>query len=140
MVVNFPKCCFPIPGDPIVGLMTAGRGVVIHQPSCPNVIENRGAQKDWIDVEWAKEIKQDFNVELGLDVVNQRGTLATIASAVADEGANIEEVEFSERDDKHSYMRLMISVSDRKHVADVIRKIRSIRTVVRVARGHKKQK
>lgn len=140
MVVSFPKCCFPIPGDPIIGLMTAGRGVVIHQPSCPNVVENRGAKKDWVDVEWAKEIAQDFNVELGLDVVNQRGTLATIAAAIADEGANIEEVEFSERDDKHSYMRLMISVSDRKHVAAVIRKVRNIRTVVRVARGHKKQK
>ena len=58
----------------------------------------------------------------------------------ADEGANIEEVEFSERDDKHSHMRLQISVKDRKHVADVIRRVRSIRTVVRVARGHRKQK
>lgn len=140
MVVSFPKCCYPIPGDPIIGLMTAGRGVVIHQPSCPNVVENRAVQKNWVDVAWAKEVVQEFNVELALDVVNQRGVLATIAAAVADEGANIEEVEFSERDDKHSHMRLMISVTDRKHVADVIRRVRGIRTVVRVARGNKKQK
>ncbi|MEM7466433.1 MAG: bifunctional (p)ppGpp synthetase/guanosine-3',5'-bis(diphosphate) 3'-pyrophosphohydrolase [Pseudomonadota bacterium] len=140
MVVNFPKCCFPIPGDPIIGLLTAGRGIVIHQPSCPNVVENRGAKKDWVDVEWARNIDQEFHGELALDVVNQRGVLATIAAAVADEGANIEEVEFSERDDKHSHMRLLISVKDRKHIADVIRKVRNIRTVVRVARGHRKQK
>ena len=140
MVVSFPKCCFPIPGDPIIGLMTAGRGIVVHQPSCPNVVENRSAKKDWVDVEWAKNIDQEFNAELGLDVVNQRGVLATIAAAVADSGANIEEVEFSERDDKHSHMRLVISVKDRKHVADVIRRVRNIRTVVRVARGHRKQK
>lgn len=140
MVVSFPKCCFPIPGDPIIGLMTAGRGIVIHQPLCPNVVENRNAKKDWVDVEWAKNVDQEFNAELGLDVVNQRGVLATIAAAVADQGANIEEVEFSERDDKHSHMRLVISVKDRKHVADVIRHVRNIRTVVRVARGHRKQK
>ena len=120
--------------------MTAGRGVVIHQPSCPNIVENRHSQKDWVDVEWAKKIEQDFHVEIGLDVVNQRGVLATIAAAIADQGANIEEVEFSERDERHSHMRLVVAVRDRKHVADLIRQVRGIKTVVRINRGKRKTK
>jgi len=134
MVVNFPKCCYPIPGDPIVGILTSGRGIVIHQPSCTNVVESRDRENNWIDVEWAREIDQDFNVELLLTVVNKRGVLATVAAAVADENANIEEVETSERDERSSIMRLVVALKDRKHLADLIRKLRAIKTVARVMR------
>jgi GTP pyrophosphokinase len=134
MVVTFPKCCHPIPGDPIVGVLTAGRGIVIHQPSCRNVVDVKNAPDKWVDVEWAPDLDHEFAVELSLDVVNQRGVLATIAAAVADENANIEDVELSERDERHSLMRLVITVRDRKHLAAMIRTLRRIKTVVRVAR------
>lgn len=134
MVVNFPKCCYPIPGDPIVGILTSGRGIVIHQPSCANVVEARERENNWIDVEWASGIEQEFSVELSLDVINKRGVLATIAAAVADGGANIEEVETIERDERNSLMRLVVSLKDRKHLADLIRKLRAIKTVARVMR------
>jgi GTP diphosphokinase / guanosine-3',5'-bis(diphosphate) 3'-diphosphatase len=134
MVVSFPKCCYPIPGDPIVGILTAGRGIVIHQPSCANVVDGRDNQDKWIDVEWARDIDQEFNVELSLDVVNSRGVLATIAAVVADENANIEDVELSERDERHSHMRLVVALKDRKHLADLIRRLRAIKTVARVMR------
>ncbi len=134
MVVNFPKCCYPIPGDPIVGILTSGRGIVIHQPTCANVVEARDRDANWIDVEWASGIEQEFSVELSLDVINKRGVLATIAAAVADEGANIEEVEIIERDERNSLMRLVVALKDRKHLADLIRKLRAIKTVARVMR------
>ena len=134
MVVSFPKCCYPIPGDPIIGILTAGRGIVIHQPSCANVVDGRDNQDKWIDVEWAHGIDQEFNVELSLDVVNKRGVLATIAAAVAEENGNIEDVVLSERDERYSHMRLVVALKDRKHLADVIRKLRGIKTVVRVMR------
>lgn len=134
MVVNFPKCCYPIPGDPIVGVLTSGRGLVIHQPTCANVIEARERENNWIDVEWASGIEQEFSVELSLDVINKRGVLATIAAAVADESANIEDVEIIERDERNSLMRLVVALKDRKHLADLIRKLRAIKTVARVMR------
>lgn len=134
MVVNFPKCCYPIPGDPIMGILTSGRGIVIHQMSCSNVVEARDNQDKWIDVEWAQGIEQEFEVELSLDVVNKRGVLATIAAAVAEENGNIEDVALSERDERYSHMRLVVTLKDRKHLADVIRKLRGIKTVVRVMR------
>lgn len=134
MVVTFPKCCYPIPGDPIVGILTSGRGIVVHLPSCPNVVDSRDSHHTWIDVEWAQDIAQEFDVEISLDVVNKRGVLATIAAAVADENGNIEEVEFSERDERHSHMRLLVALKDRTHLAQLIRKLRAIKTVVRVMR------
>ena len=134
MVVSFPKCCYPIPGDAIIGYLTAGRGIVVHQPTCPNVTDYRSAPDKWIDVQWARDVDREFSVELALDVVNRRGTLATIAAAVADANANIEEVEISERNARHSSIRLVIGVRDRKHLADVIRATRRVQTVVRILR------
>ena len=134
MVVSFPKCCYPIPGDPIIGILTAGRGIVIHQPSCANVVDGRDNKDKWVNVEWAHGIDQEFNVELSLDVVNKRGVLATIAAAVAEENGNIEDVVLSERDEKYAHMRLIVALKDRKHLADLIRKLRRIKTVVRVMR------
>ncbi|MCP5146170.1 MAG: bifunctional (p)ppGpp synthetase/guanosine-3',5'-bis(diphosphate) 3'-pyrophosphohydrolase [Gammaproteobacteria bacterium] len=134
MVVTFPKCCFPIPGDRIVGFVSAGRGLVIHRQACSNIGEFRNAPERWVDVRWADKVSGEFTVELHLDVLNQRGVLATVASAVADEDANIKEVETIERDDQHSHIRLQLSVPDRLRLAAVLRTLRAIRTVVKVSR------
>ena len=133
-MVSFPKCCYPIPGDSIIGFLTAGRGIVVHQPTCPNVANYRSAPDKWVDVQWAPIIERDFSVELVLDVINRRGALATIATSIADANANIEEVEISERNTRNSSIRLVISVRDRKHLADVIRTTRRIQTVARILR------
>jgi GTP diphosphokinase / guanosine-3',5'-bis(diphosphate) 3'-diphosphatase len=134
MVVTIPKCCYPIPGDPIMGFITAGRGIVIHHPSCKNVVDFRNAPDKWVDVEWAPVLDREFSAEIVLDVVNQRGVLATVAAACADQSANIEGIELSERDGHYSKMRLIVAVRDRKHLADVIRVLRNIKTVARVHR------
>jgi RelA/SpoT family (p)ppGpp synthetase len=137
MVVTIPKCCGPIPGDPIIGLITTGRGIVIHHPSCKNVIEYRSAPDKWVEVQWASNLDREFNTDIILDVSNQRGVLATVAAKCAAKGANIEGIEMSEMDDKISKMRLTIGVSDRKHLADVIRVLRNSKPVVRVSRKQK---
>ena len=137
MVVTIPKCCRPIPGDPIIGLITTGRGIVIHHPSCKNVIEYRSAPDKWVDVQWASKLNREFSAEIILDVVNERGVLATIAAKCAAKGANIEGVEMSELDDQISKMRLTIGVSDRKHLADIIRVLRNSKPIVRVNRKRK---
>ncbi len=134
MVVTIPKCCYPIPGDPIMGFITAGRGIVIHHPSCKNVVDFRNAPDKWVDVEWASDLAREFSAEIVLDVINQRGVLATVAAGCADQSANIEGIELSERDEHYSKMRLIVGVRDRKHLADVIRVLRNIKTVARVHR------
>ncbi|HKJ22524.1 MAG TPA: RelA/SpoT family protein, partial [Gammaproteobacteria bacterium] len=84
MVVNFAKCCRPIPGDPILGLLSAGRGIVIHTESCRNVAEFRNRAEKSIDVQWEPDIKGDFPVEVRVEAADQRGVLATVAASIAE--------------------------------------------------------
>lgn len=134
MVVTYAKCCHPIPGDPILGFVTAGRGIVIHVESCKNVAEYRNRPEKWIDVQWSSEIKAEFPAEIRLSVANQRGALATVAAAIAEFGANIENVSIEDRDGKYSTLTFIINVEGRKHLATIIRRLRAIDVVARINR------
>ncbi|MEM7540074.1 MAG: bifunctional (p)ppGpp synthetase/guanosine-3',5'-bis(diphosphate) 3'-pyrophosphohydrolase [Pseudomonadota bacterium] len=134
MVVTLPRCCHPIPGDPIMGFLTAGRGIVIHQASCTNVAEFRSDPSRWVDVDWAENIETEFTVELVLQVQNRRGALATVAAAISELGCNIESVDTAERDESNSTMRVLVGVSDRKQLADLLRVLRHTDPVDRVHR------
>ncbi len=134
MVVNFAKCCRPIPGDRILGFVTAGRGIVIHTDSCKNVAEYRSLPEKWIDVQWAPGIEAEFSAEIRVDVANQRGVLATVAAAIAETGSNIENVDITERDGMTSSLSFTIAVRDRRHLARIMRRVRSIRLVMRIYR------
>ncbi|MDX1253190.1 MAG: bifunctional GTP diphosphokinase/guanosine-3',5'-bis pyrophosphate 3'-pyrophosphohydrolase [Gammaproteobacteria bacterium] len=134
MVVTFAKCCRPIPGDPILGFVTSGRGIVIHTESCKNVAEYRSRPEKWIDVQWAPGISNEFPVEVRVDIINQRGALATVAAAIAEMGANIDNVGIEERDGKYSTLTFVIEVQNRVHLAKIMRRVRSIDLVARINR------
>lgn len=134
LVINFPKCCYPIPGDPIHGFVTSGRGIGIHRQTCKNIAEYQDHQEKWIDVEWETKIEREFPVMIRLNASNQRGVLANVAATMADAGANIENVEMHERDDRYTDLRFIIEVQNRVHLANVIRKIRSIKSVSQITR------
>lgn len=135
MVVNFARCCRPIPGDPIVGFVTSGRGIVIHTETCKNVAEYRKLPEKWIETQWEDEVKGDFPVEIRVEVINQRGVLATVAAAIAEMGGNIDNVNMEERDGRHSTMTMVVEVHSRQHLANLMRKIRTIEPVLRVLRS-----
>jgi guanosine-3',5'-bis(diphosphate) 3'-pyrophosphohydrolase len=134
MVVSFARCCHPIPGDLIHGFISAGRGIVVHQDNCKTTLNLRGQSDKWLDVVWASDIKRDFSVEILVHVKNQRGVLATIASVVSENNSNIENVIVDERDSEYSDLRLTIGVLNRKHLANVIRRLRRIEMVERITR------
>ena len=135
MVVKFPKCCYPIPGDPIHGFVTSGRGIVIHRQTCKNLAEYQKQQEKWINVEWEPYNKGEYEVKIHLNVNNQRGVLATVAAAIADADANINSVEMKERDGRHTSLRFIIEVKNRVHLAKVIRRIRLIKSVSQIDRN-----
>ena len=135
MVVKFPKCCYPIPGDPIHGFVTSGRGIVIHRQTCKNLAEYQKQQEKWINVEWEPYNEGEYEVKIHLNVNNQRGVLATVAAAIADTDANINSVEMKERDGRHTSLRFIIEVKNRVHLAKVIRKIRLIKSVSQIDRN-----
>ncbi|MCS3903644.1 RelA/SpoT family (p)ppGpp synthetase [Methylohalomonas lacus] len=134
MVVSFPRCCYPIPGDPIQGFVSAGRGIVVHNRSCRNIAEYRNQPDKWINVEWEKDIKRDFLASVRLDVTNQRGVLATLASTISDQEANIINVEVADRGDRYTTLKFEIEVKNRQHLAQVMRRLRGIKHVTRISR------
>ena len=134
MVVHFPKCCYPIPGDPIVGFSSAGRGIVIHYRSCKNIAEFRNQPEKWIDVEWEENIERDFATQIRMYATNQRGVLATVAAAISEQEANILNVDIQDKDDRDTLLSFDIEVRDRQHLAQVIRRIRRIKHISHISR------
>lgn len=134
VVVTYAKCCRPIPGDEILGFLSAGRGIVVHTEDCPNVAEYRKHPERWIDVQWEKQIDATFPVNLRIDTRNQRGVLANVASAISELEANIDSVSFEERDGQTTSMYFVIEVKDRDHLARVLRAIRTKDMVIRATR------
>ena len=133
-VVSFGKCCRPLPGDVIIGYINAGRGIVIHRDHCRNVANYKKNPEKWIEVEWEPHAGADFSAELRLDVANRRGVLATIAAAISAADANIETINTSERDGNATTVHLLLDVRDRAHLARVMRQLRTLPEVLKLAR------
>jgi guanosine-3',5'-bis(diphosphate) 3'-pyrophosphohydrolase len=133
-VLTFSTCCFPIPGDDIMGYLTAGKGVVVHRIDCPNVIDYRKRPERWVPIAWDRKVEGDFRVEMRFETENKPGALAKVAAAVAECNANIDSVNYRERDDRISVMVFCIEVKDRKHLAEIIRRTRRLSVVYAVER------
>ncbi len=134
MVVSFAKCCGPIPGDPVVAIFSPGRGLVVHHSECPNLGDFRRQGQSWLDVQWADDVTGEFSTGIRVDAGNQRGMLATVASLIADEGSNIEDVRSEERDGLSTSLRFVVSVRGRKHLASIIRRLKKVPFVLRINR------
>ena len=92
MAVQFAKCCKPIPGDPIIGMISKGQGMVIHTHDCPVIAKARPDPDRLLDVQWDPETRKSFDVSIKLVVANQRGVLAKVAAEIASAGSNIQNV------------------------------------------------
>ncbi len=134
MAVQFAKCCRPIPGDPIIGSIKKGQGIVVHTHDCPTAAKSRTDRDKWLDVEWAPEPARMFDVGVHVTVMNQRGVLAKVAGAIAADGANIDAVNMDEDRGPYTNMHFTLQVADRQHLARIKRGLRRIPEVIRIAR------
>ena len=136
MAIQLARCCQPIPGDPIIGSITKGSGLVIHTHDCPSIRKSRSAEpQKWIDVEWEPEEGKLFDIRIKVEVKNTRGVLAQVASAIAEAGSNIEHVAMdSDPESLFTVLRFTIQVAHRNHLASVMRGLRHIPEVTRIAR------
>ncbi len=135
MIVSFAKCCHPIPGEPIIGHLSVGKGMVIHRETCHNIKEIRTNPEKCMLVNWDEHIQREFNVALRIEVINQRGIVATIATIVTAADANIEKISIEEKDAKMSLIHMEIYIKDRLHLARVMRRIRNNSAVNRITRA-----
>jgi GTP pyrophosphokinase len=136
MAVQYARCCRPIPGDPIIGFIKRGQGLVIHTHDCAVIAKKTSDTDKWLDVEWDPEApRKPFDVNIKLVVANQRGVLAKVAAGIADAGSNIDNVSMEEEDGSaYTSMNFTLQVENRIHLANVMRSLRKIPEVVRITR------
>ncbi len=134
LVVNYARCCFPIPNDPIMAYLSSGRGVVIHRDSCGNLAGFRKQPDKWLSVSWEKHLDRVFSSEIRVEVANKMGVLAAVAASIAATETNIDHVSLVERDVDTSTLIFELQVRDRKQLARVMRTIRNMPDVLKVLR------
>ncbi|MFU8788690.1 MAG: RelA/SpoT family protein [Methylobacter sp.] len=134
MVITLAKCCRPIPGDSIIGYFNPGKGIVVHHHECRNSSLVKKKQTNWLDVEWSADAVGDFPAELRIEVLNQRGSLATIASTISELNSNIENVTVVDQDDRICVDLITLTVKDRVHLAKIMRRLKELSIVLKLTR------
>jgi len=136
LVVNYGRCCGPVPGDAIVGHITPGKGFVVHVETCPNMVEirrRRGA-KEIIPAHWAATKGNEFLTTLRLQVNRRKGIIAELAGTIAEVDAGVENIHVEERSSEVTSVITRLSVKDRNHLAKAIRRLRNLPGVISITR------
>jgi guanosine-3',5'-bis(diphosphate) 3'-pyrophosphohydrolase len=134
LVVTYAKCCKPIPGDPIIGHISAGKGMVVHVDGCRNMHEFRDRPEEIMPVRWEPNMTDEYSVELRVELEHEKGIIASLASTITNADANIERMNMVERDAALSTVNIVLSVRDRSHLAAVIKRLRTIRSINKITR------
>ncbi|MEM5528208.1 RelA/SpoT family protein [Gammaproteobacteria bacterium AS21] len=134
VVIQYAKCCQPIPGDDIVGYTSSGRGFVVHRNNCTNIRSVKGDPEKCIFLEWSDDLDDEFCVGLKLEVSSERGIIAHLATTASAMGANILKMDLGEKEGLLCSVNMELGVKGRVHLARTIKKLRALRTVSRVSR------
>ncbi len=122
------------PGDNIVGKFQQGRGIVVHSSDCHTIKTSRSHPEQFVALRWDDQVQGEYWVDITVDVANERGVLATLATAISDAGSNIGNINVDPRDGRHNAVTFSISVTDRTHLAKVMRRLRANKVVMRLYR------
>ena len=134
LLLQYARCCHPIPGDPILGYVSPGKGLVIHRETCRNLLEIRKNTEKCMPLSWSSSVRREFPVELKVEITPERGFIAALASRVTQADATIEKISVDEKDVYTSIVDLVLTVRDRVHLADILRRARSLTNVRRIYR------
>ena len=132
--ISCAHCCYPIPGDDVIGLLTSSKGMVLHKADCANFMRVKNKNVQWLGVDWQAKEGEEFEVKVLIDVDNQRGALASIANTMAKLGINIEHIEISEKDSYLKSLNLVISVTNTEQLADISKHLMQLDLVQSVKR------
>lgn len=136
VLLSFAKCCRPIPGDDIVAHVSPGKGLVVHIDNCRNIRRARELESEkFLNVEWDQDSREEFVTGLRMEIVNHQGILAKLTSIIAAADANIHNLNTEEKDGRVYSIELTLTVKNRVHLANVMRKLRVQPEVLKVARN-----
>jgi RelA/SpoT family (p)ppGpp synthetase len=134
LIISYAKCCHPIPGDHIMGHISPGRGLVVHQESCKNLDDIRLNPEKCIPLNWSPTVEGEFTADVKVEVAAERGIIAILASRVTEQNAPIEQIRLNERDAHTNIVALTVKVKNRIHLANIMRRIRTLKPVQKVYR------
>ncbi len=133
LLVRFAKCCSPIPGDPIVGFITRGKGVTVHLQSCPTVVNEREVSR-LIDVEWEAEATQTYPIAIRVEAYDRTGLLSDITQVVAENKVNIVAASVGVTPDHTAVVTATLQVHSVSQLARVMSRIENLKDVINVQR------
>lgn len=134
MIIHFANCCQPIPGDKILGKFQQGRGIIVHTSECANINQSRIKPEELIALGWDQTVQGEYAVDIIVEVINKLGVLANLANAIAEAESNIANIHIDQQDGQHSEIIFAISVRNRIHLARVMRRLRTLKIVMRLSR------
>ena len=132
VMVNFAKCCNPLPGDSILGFITRGRGVTIHKEDCINL--QTTDSKRIVDVSWDENQSFSRIVRLGIETENRTGMLATISGVFSSNDSDIVQANVKVLSDHHAQGIFMVSVRNLEHLTRIMNALRTVKGVEKVER------
>ena len=133
VTVQFAKCCRPIPGDAIIGVIKKDYGLIIHMHDCTNISHSQKSAENYLDVTWGKDISRTFEAGIKVAAANKQGVLARVAAEIAKAESNIDDVTMESEED-YTQMRFILQVNNRQHLARIMRNLRHIKDVARISR------
>jgi GTP diphosphokinase / guanosine-3',5'-bis(diphosphate) 3'-diphosphatase len=136
VMTRFAKCCNPLPGDPVVGFITRGRGITIHARTCPQVVLED--QERLIEVQWDTSVKSFYPVKIEIWSNDKKGMLAEVSTAITSAESNILKAEALTTTDRKAFYHFMIEVTDIHHLETVMANLKKIKGVITVTRSYEK--
>ncbi len=133
--INFARCCYPIPGDAIIGFISSERGMVVHTDNCHNSLEFRGNPERSVPLRWDDNVEGEFSIELNIELEKSRGIIALLATKINSLDANIEKIGVEEEGPRMNSVSVVVGVHSRIHLARIMKRIRSIKAVIKVTRA-----
>ncbi|HEY4733945.1 MAG TPA: bifunctional (p)ppGpp synthetase/guanosine-3',5'-bis(diphosphate) 3'-pyrophosphohydrolase [Gemmatimonadaceae bacterium] len=133
LMVRYAQCCQPVPGDPVVGYVTRGRGVSIHRSDCPNLLMLVQEPERRLEIDWKELEGEKFMVRLALEATDRRGLYADLATAVSATGTDIRSFELHSSDG-HVMGELAVEVGNLAHLQKILKAARRVKGVTEVAR------
>ncbi|HAG62325.1 MAG TPA: guanosine-3',5'-bis(diphosphate) 3'-diphosphatase, partial [Coxiellaceae bacterium] len=134
ILLSFATCCCPIPGDPIIGMIDAGHGMMVHHDKCHAMMRMRQDSESVIPLRWSEDIDKEFVTKVAVEVINQRGVLAVLALAITDAEGNVENIKVEDRDGQSYFVEFSLLVRDRAHLAMVMKRLRQLPALLKVSR------
>jgi guanosine-3',5'-bis(diphosphate) 3'-pyrophosphohydrolase len=128
------KCCFPIPGDNLIGFVTRGRGVTIHRKDCPSLDRLAVDDARLVDVEWKPEGEATSPVRLLVETIDKPGILASISALISSVNVNISNITARSTEDEKAHITFILAVRDKSQLAALTQKIAQIEGVLKVSR------